>query len=114
MEAVLATMLASPMVLVVSLADEPAVEDSQFDWPLKLKLWFRASSAWAVSTSSLMTAWRSGHEAGNQAEHQDGEDEQDFAGHQGATAVVVPHLEHLTHGRRSPMTSYTPRTPLSV
>ena len=36
MVAVLAATLPSPMVLVVSLADEPAVDDSQFDWPLKL------------------------------------------------------------------------------
>ena len=52
MLAVLAPTLTSPMVFVVSLADEPAVEDSQFDWPLKLKLWFRASRAWAVGCSS--------------------------------------------------------------
>ena len=58
MLAVEAATLASLIVLVVSLPDEPAVEDSQFDWPLKLKLWFRASSAWADSVSSLMRAWR--------------------------------------------------------
>jgi len=58
MAAVLAATLASPMVLVVSLADDPAVEDSQLDWPLKLKLWFRAISACAVSVSSEMSACR--------------------------------------------------------
>ena len=80
-----------------SLADEPAVKDSQFDWPLKLKLWFRASSAWAVSVSSLMTAWRRATRPVIDAEHQDGEDEQDLARHQGATAVVVPQVPK--HGR---------------
>ena len=58
MLAVEAATLPSMMVLVVSLPDEPAVEDSQLDWPLKLKLWFSARMAWAVSVSSLITAWR--------------------------------------------------------
>src|SRR5215831_9472164 len=58
MAAVLAAELPSAMALVVSLADEPAVEDSQLVWPLKLKLWFSAITACANSVSSEITAWR--------------------------------------------------------
>ena len=58
MEAVEAATLPSPMVFVVSLAELPAVLLSQFDWPLKLKLWFSARMAWAVSVNSLITACR--------------------------------------------------------
>ena len=36
MDAVEAAVLPLVIVLVVSLADDPAVDDSQFDWPLKL------------------------------------------------------------------------------
>src|SRR3954449_5915220 len=57
-EALAAAVLASLMTFDESSAWEPAVDDWQLLWPLKLNDWFRAMTALANSVSSLMMACR--------------------------------------------------------
>src|SRR5438034_6805208 len=58
MEALAAAVLASLMTSDESRACDPAVDDWQLLWPLKLNDWFSAMTALANSVSSLIRACR--------------------------------------------------------
>src|SRR5260370_40897498 len=64
MEGLAAATLASLMVVEESRAAEPAVEERQLLWPLKLNDRVRAMTALANSVNSLMTACRTASSPG--------------------------------------------------